>query len=99
MTLTKADIVNHLLESEVFSKADAARIVESLLELMKSQLESGENIKISGFGKFMVRDKKSRRGRNPHTGEDLMLAPRRVITFHPSGILRDRVNKKNLMKH
>ena len=92
MTLTKADIVNRLYKSEMFKKTDAVRYVETLLEIIKSRLESGEDVLISGFGKFCVKDKRARRGRNPHTGEDLMLEPRRVVTFKPSGVLRQKVN-------
>ena len=95
MTLTKADIVNHLIHTNVFSKDDAVSTVEALLELIKSQLEAGEDVQISGFGKFKIRDKKQRRGRNPHTGAELILPPRRVVTFHPSRVLRDKVNAKS----
>lgn len=92
MTLTKADLVNRLYESEVLTKAEAVEAVETVLELIKQSLESGENVLISGFGKFTVKDKRARRGRNPHTGEDLMLAPRRVVTFKSSGVLKKRIN-------
>lgn len=92
MTLTKADIVNRLYKSELFKKSEAVRYVETLLEIIKSRLEEGEDVLISGFGKFCVKDKRARRGRNPHTGEDLMLEPRRVVTFKPSGVLRKKVN-------
>ncbi len=92
MTLTKADIVNRLYKSEMFKKTDAVKYVETLLEIIKSRLESGEDVLISGFGKFCVKDKRARRGRNPHTGEDLMLGPRRVVTFKPSGVLRKKIN-------
>jgi len=68
--------------------------VESLLEIIKSTLESGEDVLISGFGKFRVRDKTKRRGRNPATGDDMMLRPRRVVTFNCSGKLREKVNGK-----
>ena len=92
MTLTKADIANRLYKSELFKKSEAVRYVETLLEIIKSRLEEGEDVLISGFGKFCVKDKRARRGRNPHTGEDLMLEPRRVVTFKPSGVLRKKVN-------
>ncbi|NPA95706.1 MAG: integration host factor subunit alpha [Thermodesulfobacteria bacterium] len=94
MTLTKADLINKLYESEVLSKAEAVRAVETVIEIIKETLEDGENVLISGFGKFTVKDKKARRGRNPHTGEDLILAPRRVVTFKPSGVLRNKINQK-----
>ena len=93
MTLTKADLINRLYKNEVMSKSEAVRIVETLLELIKGRLESGEDVLISGFGKFCVKHKKARRGRNPHTGDDLMLEPRRVVTFRPSGVLRRLVNR------
>ena len=92
MTLTKADIINRLYRSKLFKKSEAVHYVETLLEIIKSRLEEGEDVLISGFGKFCVKDKRARRGRNPHTGEDLMLAPRRVVTFKPSGVLRKKVN-------
>ncbi len=93
MTLTKADLINKLYESEVLSKAEAVKAVEAVIEIIKETLEDGENVLISGFGKFTVKDKKARRGRNPHTGEDLILAPRRVVTFKPSGVLRNKINQ------
>ncbi len=92
MTLTKADLVNKLYESEVLTKAEAVEAVETVIEILKQTLEDGENVLISGFGKFTVKDKRARRGRNPHTGEDLILAPRRVVTFKPSGVLRNKIN-------
>ncbi len=92
MTLTKADLVNKLYESEVLTKAEAVEAVETVLEIVKQTLENGENVLISGFGKFTVKDKRARRGRNPHTGEDLILSPRRVVTFKPSGVLRNKIN-------
>ena len=67
-------------------------MVEALVEIIKEKLASGEDVMISGFGKFCVKDKKERRGRNPATGDDLMLSPRRVVTFKCSGRLRNRIN-------
>ena len=92
MTLTKADLVERIQHRTTLSRPAAVRAVETVLEIIKSRLEEGENVLISGFGKFTVRDKRARRGRNPHTGEELILAPRRVVTFHPSGVLRNRLN-------
>ena len=92
MTLTKADLVNKLYESELLTKAEGVDAVETVLEIVKQRLEDGENVLISGFGKFTVKEKRARRGRNPHTGEDLILSPRRVVTFKPSGVLRKKVN-------
>jgi integration host factor subunit alpha len=68
-------------------------LVETLLEIIKSTLVSGEDVMISGFGKFCVKDKRERKGRNPATGEDMMLAPRRVVTFRTSGKLREKINE------
>jgi integration host factor subunit alpha len=93
MTLTKADLVQQVYEKhDNLTKAQAAESVESFLRLSKETLISGSDLLLSGFGKFNVRDKKTRRGRNPQTGDDLMLDARRVVTFKPSGILRDKVN-------
>ena len=96
MTLTKADLINSMYNHVGLSKTTSTRVVESLLEIIKESLESGEDILISGFGKFSVREKEKRRGRNPHTREDLMLDARRVVTFISSGVLRDKVNGKVL---
>ena len=92
MALTKADIFETVQSELGFPKKQSADIVENLLESIKSTLESGEDVLISGFGKFCVNEKRQRRGRNPATGEDLMLARRRVVTFKCSGKLRDRIN-------
>lgn len=92
MTLTKAMIIDNVLNDLNYSKKEATDAVEDLLEIMKSSMEKGEDVLISGFGKFCVKDKKQRRGRNPATGDDMMLAPRRVVTFKCSGKLRDKVN-------
>ena len=92
MTLTKADIIEAVQTDTGLSKNQSTDIVESLLEIIKSTLEGGDDVLVSGFGKFCVNEKAERRGRNPATGEDLMLAPRRVVTFKCSGKLRERVN-------
>lgn len=92
MALTKADIFEAIQSELGFPKRQSADIVESLIESIKSTLESGEDVLISGFGKFCVNEKRQRRGRNPATGEDLMLRPRRIVTFKCSGNLRDRIN-------
>jgi integration host factor subunit alpha len=75
-----------------FPKTRSSEIVETLLEIIKSTLASGEDVLVSGFGKFCVNEKKERRGRNPATGEDIMLEPRKVVTFKCSGKLRDKIN-------
>ncbi len=92
MALTKADIVKAVQTEIGFTRHQSFSIVESLLETIKSKLESGEDVLVSGFGKFRVQKKLKRRGRNPATGENLMLAPRKVVTFKCSGKLRERVN-------
>ncbi|MEW6218170.1 MAG: integration host factor subunit alpha [Thermodesulfobacteriota bacterium] len=95
MTLTKADLAHRIFDShEAISKGQAVAAVEMLLEAMKGCLEKGDDLLISGFGKFRVRGKRARRGRNPQTGEELMLTSRNVVTFRPSGILRDRLNSE-----
>jgi integration host factor subunit alpha len=92
MALTKADIITEVISEHGYSRHQATETVEALLELIKSTLESGEDVLISGFGKFCVKQKKERRGRNPSTGGDMMLAPRKIVTFRCSGILRDWIN-------
>ncbi len=91
MALTKNDIVARVHDLG-FTKKKSIDIVEDLLEIIKENLEDGNDVLISGFGKFCVKDKKARRGRNPATGDDLMLRERKVVTFKCSGKLRDRIN-------
>ena len=91
MALTKNDIVLNVNRLG-FTKKKSVEIVESLLEIIKSRLESGDDVLVSGFGKFCVKEKKKRRGRNPATGKDLDLPPRRVVTFKCSGKLRKKIN-------
>lgn len=93
MTLTKARIIEEIQTELRFSKKETTDLIETLLEIMKRTMENGENVLISGFGKFCVKEKKQRRGRNPATGDDMMLSPRQVVTFKCSGKLRDRINK------
>ena len=92
MTLTKADIVEAICKENGYSKTKSFELVETLLELIKGTLASGEDVMISRFGKFCVKEKKVRRGRNPATGDDLMLQARRVVTFRCSGNLRKKIN-------
>jgi integration host factor subunit alpha len=92
MTLTKNDIINKISTSNGFSRNKSIKTIETLLEIIKSTIESGEDVLISRFGKFCVKKKAERRGRNPATGGDMMLAPRKVVTFKCSGKLRERVN-------
>lgn len=91
MALTKNDIVTNVHELG-FTKKKSVEIIETLLEIMKGTLEKGEDVLISGFGKFCVKQKKQRRGRNPATGSDLILKERKVVTFKCSGKLRDKIN-------
>ncbi len=92
MTLTKAHLVDAIAEANGFSRKKASETVETVLEIIKGTLASGDDVLISGFGKFCVKEKQERKGRNPSTGDDMMLAPRKVVTFRCSGKLRDRVN-------
>lgn len=94
MTLTKADIVEKVYMQMGFSKAKSFRTVESLVESIKRCLESGDDVLVSGFGKFCVKQKHARKGRNPATGEPATLPARRVVTFKCSQRLRQRVNGK-----
>ena len=93
MTLTKKEIIKAVSEENGFLKNQSSEIVESLIEAIKRSLESGDDVLVSGFGKFKVREKKVRKGRNPATGQDLILEPRRVVTFHCSGQLRKKINQ------
>jgi len=92
MTLTKAQIIESIQNQTGFPKNKSSDIVESLLEIIKSTLASGEDVLVSGFGKFSVREKNERKGRNPATGDDMILAPRKVVTFKCSGNLREKIN-------
>jgi integration host factor subunit alpha len=92
MALTKHGIVEQVYNELGFPRNQSVEIVESLIEIIKSTLESGEDVLVSGFGKFCVKEKNERKGRNPATDEDLMLPARRVVTFKCSGKLRERLN-------
>jgi integration host factor subunit alpha len=94
MTLTKNDLVKSLAKENGFEKKQSLKIVETLLEIIKSKLSSGEDVLISGFGKFCVNEKRERRGRNPATGESILLKPRRVVTFRCSRQLRAKINQQ-----
>ena len=91
-TLTKAHIIDAVAESNGYTRKKSIETVETVLELIKRSLESGEDVLISGFGKFCVKEKAERKGRNPATGEDMILKPRRVVTFKSSGKLRGKIN-------
>ena len=92
MTLTKAQIVESIQNKIGFPRNKSYELLETFLEIIKSTLQSGEDVMISGFGKFCVKKKKERKGRNPATGDAMMLEPRKVVTFTCSGKLRDRIN-------
>ena len=94
MTLTKDHIISSTGNRIGVTKFESTRLVESVLETVKTSLSNGEDVLITGFGKFIVRNKAARLGRNPATGEDLTLDPRRVITFRCSPRMRDRINGK-----
>jgi integration host factor subunit alpha len=93
MTVTKAHIVENLFAKNIFTKTESAQIIETLFEIVKDSLERSEDVLISGFGKFSVKEKNQRRGRNPQTGNPIILAPRKVVTFKCSGVLRERINR------
>lgn len=90
-TLTRADLAESLHKQVGLSRAESSQVVEQILRHMCEALSSGDNIKISGFGTFMLRDKGQRVGRNPKTGEEVPIAPRRVLTFRASQMMRDRI--------
>jgi integration host factor subunit alpha len=92
MTLTKADIVEAVAEQNGYTNLRSFEVVGTLLEIIKSALESGEDVLVSGFGKFCVNEKKERMGRNPATGEAMMMEARKVVTFRCSRQLRDKIN-------
>ena len=94
MTLTKEDLIDSIYNQVGLPKKNSLQLVESILEIIKRTLENGEDVLISGFGKFSVKEKNERRGRNPQTGEDLILGERRVVRFRCSGRLRDKINGK-----
>jgi len=95
MALTKCKLVTRLQTQMGMSKQESGQIVESLFEIIKGTLANGEDLLISGFGKFCVRQKNARRGRNPQTQESLILAARKVLVFKASGVLRERINERS----
>ncbi len=92
--MTKAEIVEKVYETVGFPKRESYEIVESAFEIVKEELKQGGKVKIAGFGNFSVKEKKSRRGRNPQTGEEIEIPSRKVLTFKPSNVLRDALNKE-----
>ncbi|WGZ89895.1 MAG: integration host factor subunit alpha [Candidatus Thiocaldithrix dubininis] len=93
ITLTKADMVEHLFEELGLNKREAKDLVETFFEEVRDALETGRNVKLSGFGNFMLRDKTQRPGRNPKTGEEIPVTARRVVTFRPGQKLKQRVEE------
>lgn len=91
--MTKADIVEQIYEQVGFSKKESAELVEKVFDAIKDTLARGEKVKISGFGNFVVRDKNSRKGRNPQTGQEILLEARKVLTFKPSLVLKTLLNE------
>ena len=94
MTLTKDRVIESIYKNTDLMKSEAAQTFQSLIEIMKQTLESGEDVLISGFGKFCVKKKNQRKGRNPATADDMILEARRVVTFKYSGKLREKLNTK-----
>lgn len=92
MTMTKADIVERIYEKVGFSKKEATEVVESIFDIIKKYLESDDKVKISGFGNFVVNEKHPRKGRNPQTGEEIIISGRRVLTFKASQVLKKVMN-------
>lgn len=92
MTMTKGDIVERIYERVGFSKKEASDVVESIFELIKGRLERGEKVKISGFGNFVVHHKRPRKGRNPQTGDEIIITERKVLTFKASPVLKKSMN-------
>ena len=90
--MTKAELVEEVYEAVGFSKKDSASLVDLVFETIKETLEEGEKLKVSGFGNFMVREKKARIGRNPQTGEEIEISARKVLTFKPSQVLKNSLN-------
>jgi integration host factor subunit alpha len=91
--MTKAEIVEQIYERVGFSKKEAAELVEKVFEIIKETLAEGEKVKISGFGNFVVRHKNARKGRNPQTGQEILLEARKVLTFKPSLVLKNVLNE------
>ena len=90
--MTKADIVERIYEQVGFSKKEATDVVESIFEIIKGRLEKGEKVKISGFGNFVINQKHPRKGRNPQTGDEIIISGRRVLSFKPSPVLKKAIN-------
>lgn len=94
MTVTKADIVERIHEKIGFSKKEANLVVEGVFSIIKDSLERGEKVKVSGFGNFLVNTKRPRKGRNPQTGDEILITGRRVLTFKASHVLKKSMNQE-----
>ena len=90
--MTKADLVDVIQDNAKMAKMDATDVLEGLLEIIKTTLESGEDLKVANFGRFEVRQKNARQGRNPHTGEAITIGPRQIVTFRPALLLKKCLN-------
>lgn len=90
--MTKADLIESIYLKTGFSKKESAEIVETVFDLIKTTLEDGEKIKIAGFGNFVVKEKSTRRGRNPQTGDEIEISARKILTFKPSQVLKNAIN-------
>lgn len=96
VAITKAELVSDICDKCSFPRLESAQILEQVFQILKETLEKGENVKISGFGNFSIREKRPRKGRNPQTGEAVTISGRRVLTFKPGAILRKAVNQGNV---
>src|SRR4030067_3805349 len=94
--MTKVDIVEAIYEKVGFSKKEVAKIAESIFDIIKEHLQQEDKIKISGFGNFVIRNKRARRGRNPQTGDDIQITPRRILTFKPSQVMKAALNRREI---
>jgi integration host factor subunit alpha len=94
--MTKADIVEHIYERVGFSKKESAELVERVFDIIKETLARGEKVKISGFGNFVINEKRPRKGRNPQTGDEIVISGRRVLSFKPSQVLKRTINAEDL---
>ena len=92
--MTKADIVEKIYEKVGFSKKESAELVEMVFDIIKNTLEKGDKIKLAGFGNFVVKEKADRRGRNPQTGDEIIISARKILTFKPSQVLKASINKE-----
>ena len=92
--MTKADIVEKIYDKVGFSKKESAELVEMVFDIIKTTLEKGDKIKLAGFGNFVVKEKADRRGRNPQTGDEIIISARKILTFKPSQVLKASINKE-----